>query len=148
MNSGFLISNTDFLKMSERTQSEILNAVTGRNSQQSTSGYGGDAADLSTLQATQLVKGLSSKTRNVLRTIVELKDVESGFWMAELAKVLECEADSLAGVWSGLTRRTRTITGDENAFLIDWVWHEEEKDYVGTLDTVTIKNLRSTLNVR
>lgn len=148
MSSGFFVSSTDFLMMSERTQSEILNVTTGRGAQQSSSDYDGAAADLSTLQATQLVRGLSAKTRNVLKTIVEMNDVESGFWMGQLAKTLKCEADSLSGVWSGLTRRTRTITGDENAFLIDWVWFEEQEEYFGTLDAVTIKNLRSALNVR
>lgn len=148
MSSGLFISSSDFLKMSERTQSEILNVATGRNNQQSISDYDGTAADLSTLQATQLVRGLGTKSRNVLKAIIEMKGIESGFWMEQLAKALKCEADSLSGVWSGLTRRTRTITGDENAFLIDWVWTEEKKDYFGTLDAVTIKNLRSALNVR
>ena len=75
------------------------------------------------MQATQFVKGLSGKSRNVLKTILEIKGVESGFWMKTLAVVLMVEADSLTGVWSGLTRRSRTVTGDENAYLIDWVWH-------------------------
>lgn len=149
MNSGFFISRSDFQKMSERTQEEILSAVTGEDSSpQSALDYSGLAADLSSLQATQFVKGLSGKSRNVLKAILEIKGVESGFWMKTLAVTLMVESDSLTGVWSGLTRRSRTVTGDENAYLIDWVWHEEEEDYFGTLNNVTIKNLKKAMNIR
>lgn len=148
MNSGFFISRSDFQKMSERTQDEILSAVTGEeNSQQTITDYSGLAADLSSMQATQFVKGLSGKSRNVLKTILEINGVESGFWMKTLAEILMCEADSLSGVWSGLTRRGRTVTGDENAYLIDWVWHEQEQDYFGTLNTITIKNLKKAMKI-
>ncbi|MDA8501768.1 hypothetical protein NNO02_04810 [Citrobacter sp. Awk 2] len=149
MNSGFFISRSDFQKMSERTQAEILSAVTGEdNSQHSEPDYSGLAADLSSLQATQFVKGLSGKSRNVLKAILEIKDVESGFWMKTLAVTLSVEADSLTGVWSGLTRRSRTVTGDANAYLIDWVWREQEEDYFGTLNAITIKNLKKAMNIR
>lgn len=149
MNSGFFISRSDFQKMSERTQDEILSAVTGEDSsQQPTPDYSGLAADLSSLQATQFVKGISGKSRSVLKAILEIKGVESGFWMSTLAVTLMVSADSLTGVWSGLTRRSRTVTGDENAYLIDWVWHEAESDYFGTLNTVTIKNLKKAMNIR
>jgi len=149
MNSGFFISRSDFQKMSERTQDEILNAVTGGDSSpQSEPDYSGLAVALNSMQATQFVKGLSGKSRNVLKTILEIKGVESGFWMKTLAVVLMVEADSLTGVWSGLTRRSRTVTGDENAYLIDWVWHEEDDDYFGTLNNVTIKHLKKAMSIR
>ncbi|MFJ5339894.1 hypothetical protein ACIPSQ_13645 [Pectobacterium parvum] len=148
MDSGFFISRTAFQKMSERAQDEIMSAVTGEdNSHQATQEYSGLAVDLSSLQATQFVKGLSSKSRNVLKVILEIKGVESGFWLKSLAVALMCESGSLSGVWSGLTRRSRTVTGDENAHLIDWVWDEKEEDYFGTLNTVAIKNLKKAMNL-
>uniref|UniRef100_UPI001AEC026F hypothetical protein n=1 Tax=Methylobacterium sp. B1 TaxID=91459 RepID=UPI001AEC026F len=41
-------------------------------------------------------------------------------------------APELRGVWGGLTRRTKTITGDPNAYLIDWSKSEAEFDENGT----------------
>ncbi|MBP6518669.1 hypothetical protein [Shewanella sp.] len=148
MSSGFYISKEDFVKMPERTQSDILNTVTGGQSETSETEYKGSAADLSSLQAATLVKGLSSKTRNVLKTIVELPYIEKGFWEADLAYELKCKPESLSGVWSGLTRRTRTITSDKSAYLIDWKWDEEMEGNLGSLNTVTLKNLKIALNVR
>lgn len=148
MSSGFFLSNSDFLKLSERTQADILNIVTGGQSQAIESEYSGGAADLSSLQATNFVNGLSHKTRNVLKVILELEGVESGFWMGDLEYALKCDSQSLSGVWSGLTRRIRTVANDKSAYLIDWEWSEEMNSYRGTFNTVTLKNLKIALNVR
>jgi hypothetical protein len=42
------------------------------------------------------------------------------FLHSDLLKALNMTTDDLAGVWAGLTKRTRTILGDKKAKLIIW----------------------------
>jgi len=74
--------------------------------------------DLPSLQAGRLVRGLSGKSRSVLKAILEHSDSSNGFWCEDLASELRVDISDLTGVWSGLTRRIRTVTGSPDAYLI------------------------------
>lgn len=97
-----------------------------------------DAEDESELAALGLdaarafLLGCSVKTSNVLSAIV---DGDDPFSLRALEE--EIGEGSLRGVWTGLTKRTRTITGDPKACLIDWGEPDEEGDYKGQLHPTT-----------
>jgi len=74
--------------------------------------------DLPSLQAGRLVRGLSGKSRSVLKAILEHSDSSNGFWCEDLASELRVDISDLTGVWSWLTRRIRTVTGSPDAYLI------------------------------
>ena len=62
----------------------------------------------------------------------------------ELAARAGVEVGALRGVWTGLTKRTRTITGDPEVRLTDW----EEKaggDYIGRFSTTTLQAFKKAL---
>ena len=72
------------------------------------------AADLSPAQAAAFFAGCSGKTQNVIRAIVR----NGGeFKVNALAASLGLEVAEIAGVWGGLTKRTRTIVGDKKINL-------------------------------
>ena len=77
-------------------------------------------ARLSNAEAHEVVEGIHDRTREVLRAIAEL---QPRFRWADLAKKVGCPLDDdapLRGVFRGLTKRTRTVTGDRKAGLIVW----------------------------
>ena len=103
-------------------------------------------AHLSSLQAERLVRGLSDKSRSVLKAILESEDGELGFWCKSVAEELGFDVSELSGVWSGLTRRTRTVSDDSDAYLIGWAWDEGRDDYYGKLHPTTYRNCKKAMN--
>lgn len=88
-------------------------------------------AELSPGQAREFYKGCGAKTRVVVDVIAA--SPSRAFQLADVAKALGAEPGSLRNVWSGLTMRTRTITGDADAYLIDWTGkpiHDENDVYI------------------
>ena len=145
--SGFYISTSDFQDFPEDVKKTILSKLSSTQID-NVENYSGVAVDLSSQQAALVVKALSTKTRAVLKAIMEQPELKAGFWCKPVAEKVGSEVSSLTGVWSGLTRRVRTVTGDPVAVLFDWVWSDEKEDYFGTLHPITIKNLQNALNVK
>lgn len=98
-------------------------------------------ARLSDSQVRQFLSGqLHQRTRSTLRAIAGLAP---RFRWADLMhrlghKKLD-DTQILAGVWAGLTKRTRKITGDPKAVLIGWPdWNDLAwEDAVGIVDPET-----------
>ncbi|OKO98151.1 hypothetical protein [Xenorhabdus eapokensis] len=153
--TGIMVSKEDFAKLSERTREELLELVTNSinghivsenitNNEEEP----WEPTDLSSIQAAKFVKGLGEKSRRVLKTILEVGKGEKGeFWCKDVAKKLDIKSESLTGVWSGLTRRIRSVTEDEDACLFDWQPDDNRCDYQGTFHEVTYKNLKKVLNI-
>ena len=69
------------------------------------------------------------------------------FQIADVAKAIGVQPSGLSGVWGGLTRRLKTVTGDSDAYLIDWTKSEpvvdEDDNYVDHTGEVTELTYRS-----
>jgi hypothetical protein len=83
--------------------------------------------DLSPARFKELVDGCSVKSKAALRAMVE--GPSPNFRVASVARAAGCLPSELTGVWSGITKRVRTVTGDRKAYL--WVWGEPERDVDG-----------------
>lgn len=104
-------------------------------------------ADLSRAQMRKFLERCSDKTKTALRAIAEAD--QDDFALKTVAKALgipdEDPAAALRGVWGGLTKRVRTVLGDENAYLI-W-WEDRADDWHGHLSPMSHKSLREALGV-
>lgn len=145
--SGIFLSLADLQKLSSGARSEVMAVITEGIDEDIFEENDEGPTDLSSLQAEKLVRGLSSKSRSVLKVILENSDSSNGFWCEELASELEVDVTELTGVWSGLTRRIRTVTGSPDAYLISWAWDDEKQDYYGKMHTTTFKNCKKAVNI-
>lgn len=145
--SGIFLSLFDLQKLSAGARSEVLALITEGVGENIFEENGEGPTDLSSLQAEKLVRGLSNKSRSVLKAILENSDSSNGIWCEDLASELELDVTDLTGVWSGLTRRIRTVSGSSDAYLISWAWDDERQDYYGKMHTTTFKNCKKALNI-
>ena len=110
----------------------------------------GQPADLSVNQATRFLEGCREKTKRVIRTIVEGKSRE--FRLSALAKALGMTTDDLHGVWGGLTKRTRTILGDNKSKIIAWPknFYDADDNWIdatGAVSEVTYASFRKAFGI-
>ena len=69
--------------------------------------------------ARDFLKGCSPKTRAALNAATRGPD--RFFGLKDVAAELNVDVDKVHHtLWSGITRRTRTITGNPDSYLIDW----------------------------
>lgn len=115
------INKDDFSKLSISAQTEILNLFKNNSLIDSSEEMDGE---LTKKQVNEIIKGLSEKSRNVLKAVANLGSNFIAF--DDLLVELEADADEIKGVWSGLTTRSRNITHDPDFTLIEWVWQGEE----------------------
>lgn len=146
MTSGIFLSREDLMLLSDSAKEEVLALVTGESIPGVYEELEDGPSDLSSLQAERLVRGLSDKSRSVLKAILESEDGELGFWCKSVAGELGFDVSELSGVWSGLTRRTRTVSDDSDAYLIGWAWDEGRDDYYGKLHPTTYRNCKKAMN--
>ena len=76
-------------------------------------------AELSPGQARDFYAGCGVKTKKAVEAIAASSSRKT-IRVSDIAKAVGVEPWELRGVWSGLTRRTNTITGDAQAYLFDW----------------------------
>lgn len=115
------INKDDFSKLSISAKTEILNLFKNNSLINSSEEMDGE---LTKKQVNEIIKGLSEKSRNVLKAVANLGSNFIAF--DDLLDELEADADEIKGVWSGLTTRSRNITHDPDFILIEWVWQGEE----------------------
>lgn len=164
--SGIYITSTLIATLSSAERAFVLGLVSGEraplqnSAQQETdiparaaptpkdkdADYDEHFAELSPGQAREFYKGCGAKTRAVIDVIAASNS--RAFQLADVARALSAEAGSLRNVWSGLTMRTRTITRDESAYLIDWTGkqiYDENDVYVdqtGEVSELTYNSFR------
>jgi hypothetical protein len=106
-------------------------------------------AELSPGQVRDFVAGCAPKTRAALEAMA--RSETRFFNLKDLAATLKVPHNDLVGVWRGLTRRVRTVTGDPKAYLIYWhgegVYDDQENylDHLGELTELTYSSLRKAL---
>ncbi|CNJ55129.1 hypothetical protein [Yersinia mollaretii] len=146
MMSGLFLSRDDLMLLSDSAREEVLALATGESISAVYEESEDGPTDLSSLQAERLVRGLSDKSRSVLKAILESEDGEQGFWCKSVAEELGFDVSELSGVWSGLTRRTRTVSDDHEDYLISWACDEDRDDYYGKLHPTTYRNCKKAMN--
>lgn len=127
-------------------QSQMSAVVEDRDPRDDTSEMEEDEqfADLSIAQAKKFLERVSDKVRTAIRVIAEADP--SGFDMDAVMHALDADdASALRGVWGGITKRVRTVLGDEEAYLIWWV--EREGGWVGRLSSMTHRSFRKVLGL-
>ena len=108
---------------------------------------GSGAADLSDTQSKQLLDGCSDKTKKLLRIVFSRKGPK--FYLADITKKIgAAHSNELAGAWSGITRRTRTVLADRNADFVVWTRDETRDDSVGHISDMTFRSMRAALQIR
>lgn len=144
MSSGVFITTNNLRALSLSAQKEIqalfFNSLLSNEDKESEDG----PTDISSRQAEKLVHGLSPKSRSVLLSIIKRN---GEFLCKDLASEFKVDVSYFTGVWSGLTRRIRTVTGDSEAILIGWSWNEKNDDYIGRLNQVTTDNCKKAMSL-
>jgi hypothetical protein len=107
-------------------------------------------ADLSIAQAKRHLEGCSEKTKKAIRFIVGGNSRE--FQISALAKALGMKTNEMGGLWSGLTKRTRTVLGDKKARLFAWPKNQYDVkenwiDATGTVSEMTYTSFRTALGM-
>lgn len=134
--NAIILSEKSFRSLSTLAQREILSALTGNTLEQSSlsgdflSEIDENFAQLSPSQVRDLYQGCHERTRKALEIIAKGKKRE--FHVADIANAIGIKPDELGGVWGGLTKRVRTVTGNKNCTLISWEGHEPQTDSKGT----------------
>jgi hypothetical protein len=103
-------------------------------------------AELSVAQATRFLEGCSEKTRKAVRAMVA---GDRAFRHSALQRALGGDTGNVLG---GLTKRTRTILGDNKAMLIAWGPGERDengvwKDQIGTISKTAYESFRKALEM-
>jgi hypothetical protein len=102
----------------------------------------GGRADLSVAQARRLVQGLGTRSRKFLRFLVQ-KNGRASY--KSLCSHLGTE--SLRGIEGGITQRTRTVLGEDDAYLVEWEESDSIDENEGTfnLSQTTLASLKKVL---
>lgn len=123
--SNIVLSKQDLQKLSVAAQNEIINLFFKMNLQESSEE---DFGELTKKQVSDLIFGLSEKSRIVLKAVSEFNGNIINF--NDLLTQLEVEEKDIKGVWSGLTTRSRNISNDPEFRLIYWEWSEDKQSYL------------------
>jgi hypothetical protein len=157
MNTSGIFITTDHLKSLPKQQQDfLLGIVSGRTTasdapvELQSAAHDAEVedehfAELSPGQARDFYAGCGPKTRKAIEVIAN--SPSRHFQIADVAKAIGVRPSELTGVWGGLTRRLKTVTGDSEAYLIDWTKSEpvvdEDDNYVDHTGEVTELTYRS-----
>jgi hypothetical protein len=101
----------------------------------------GEYAELGLQAARAFLHGCGEKTTAAIRHIV---DAGETFSLRQLESTMGVPVGGLRGVWTGLTKRVRTITNDDEVSLIEWL-EETDDDWIARLMPVTREAFRRAL---
>jgi hypothetical protein len=132
--NAFMISSASFGQLSPKCQAEIIGVLTrdasgivagGTNHPvPSNNGtYKGTATAFSEREMRKFLDGVSTKTRNFLEC---LADMPARFNVGTLLKKLHMQYADIRGILAGLTKRTRTISGDTEAEFFASVLQDDD----------------------
>jgi hypothetical protein len=101
----------------------------------------GEYAELGLQAARAFLQGCSAKTTEAVQKIV---DAGETFSLRQLERDMGVEVGGLRGVWTGLTKRVHTITGDDDVSLIQWI-DNVDGDWTARFMPVTRESFRRAL---
>jgi hypothetical protein len=105
---------------------------------------GEEPPDFSPAQAKKFYAACSDRTKEVIRQIVAFP--EAGFLMSDLEKKVGVGPGQLKGSWTGITKVTRRILGDDEALLIWWT-EGKNSEWHGRISPMTYRSFRKVLGV-
>ncbi len=153
--AGIVIDVRDLERLSSGAREELL-ALVGVGGLAAAAPEGAEGAwnpdgdepyPLSLREAKALVQGLSESSRGMLRLFCKNSDGKIG--RVSMRELLETtghpDAEHLQKSISGITRRLRTVTGQKEAWLLDWdnEWDEERRTYFRSEYFITSPSIRS-----
>ena len=139
-----ILSRKDFLRLSESTRAEILDYLGSRSPEEERPvddpdlGYGDfdmiNVANLNYRQVRTWMEAVSKWTKAGLRVFAEQGPIVHVDALVEALR--EEGSDSYSQFQSRTTLRTRTVTGNSEAYLLGWNdWENEEEQYAVTRKT-------------
>jgi hypothetical protein len=161
MNTSGIFITTEHLKsMTKQDQNFLFGILSARGGVPEPSEPGATAhnstlddehfAELSPGQAREFYTGCGPKTKKAIEVIADSSSHQ--FHLADIAKAVGEKPSKLRGVWGGLTRRLTTVTGDSEAYLIDWSRSELVTDddgncvdHIGEVTELTYRSFRKIL---
>jgi hypothetical protein len=131
---AIVISSASFIRLSPKCQAEIIGVLTQEASGVAVSGtsrpapshnvaYKGTATAFSEREMRKFLNGVGTKTRNFLEG---LADMPARFNVGTLLKKLNMQYADIRGILAGLTKRTRTISGDAEADFFALVLQDDD----------------------
>jgi len=144
MTSGLFISASDLASLSASARAEVLGLVGLPDVGDGSDGALGDAAAtvLTETQAQRFLNNCSERTIKLLRIITA---GDGSFLISDAASAMRSSNRELRAAWAGLTKRTRTVTGDKQATLISWAKVGKD-EWRGTLEPRTFSALKAALS--
>lgn len=108
-------------------------------------GDGGDkTTSLSEAQARVYLNNCSEATIEILHAFV---DRDGALFMSDISRLTGKSNMQLRGALGGITKRTRTICGDPEAWLIEWT-KTSSGDWLGRISPTTAASFRVALAER
>lgn len=144
---ALVVSISTFKTLSRECQNELLNALQATyNAQPATETSEeefGEPTQFSINEMRKFLDGISDKTRAFLKA---LSTLPSQFKVADLLDKLDVEYSEIRGILAGLTKRSRTISGDPEAdFFASVVWDDDIRKCVSRIHPTTHASLRKLL---
>jgi len=164
--TGVFIDSTEFATWPAALQTQVMEQILGSRETAAKAAIGSVSAppdltganehfaELSPGQARDFLAGCTAKTKAAIAVMA--RSETRFFHMRDVAIDLSVPVSELRGVWSGLTRRLRTVTGDVDAYLVYWhgdgIYDGEEDDaeyvdHVGELTEMTHASFRKALAI-
>ncbi len=146
---GLILSFETFGSLSISCQAEILKALGVERplseDAETASGDSTSATKFTVNQMREFLDGVGDKTRTVLEGVAAQP---YRFNVGELLDRLGMQYADLRGVLAGLTKRSRTIAGDDEAsFFATVVWEDDMRKCVSEVHPVTHAALKKLLKV-
>lgn len=118
---GILIERRDIDKLSEPTRKELLGLLLKDTAEpmQAEHYFSPEGpTDLTPQLMKKFMSGVSTRTRDGLKVFAEQNGRAK---MSDIVKALELEDwRQTKGFQSGITRRVRSVSGDEDGYLLEW----------------------------
>ena len=106
-----------------------------------------EISDLSPAQARKVVTNASDRVRLILKAVAEAP--LAGFSMADVIRALgDEEGSNPRGALTAITRRVRSVLGDEEAYLFHWVETKDGTPWKGHVSPTTYGALRKALDLK
>lgn len=100
-------------------------------------------AQLSVRDANRFLNNCGAKTIKVLEFVVAQ---DGDFLLSQLQRHMRTK--ELRGVWTGLTRRVRNVTGDDEAVLLGWSYKAAKDDWRVVMATRSVSSFKTALAER
>ena len=106
-----------------------------------------ELSDLSPAQARKVVANASDRVRLILKAVAEAP--LTGFDMVDVVRALgDEEGTNPRGALTAITRRVRSVLGDEEAYLFHWVETQDGRPWKGYVSPTTYAALRKAFDLK